>query len=248
MLAKEEAEGKITSFIKEYFASAGKKKAIVGVSGGIDSALAAALAAKALGKENVIGVFMRSSSTPKEDAEDAYALARFLGIRLVRVDLENALRGFGKLVRGKMEKANLSARMRMAILYLLAARHDGLVVGTGDKSELLLGYFTKYGDGAADILPLGGLYKTQVRELAASIGIPRRILQKPSSPALWKGQTAEAELGFTYAQADAVLMAIEKGEKRSVLERRFGKRLVSAVVSRVEKNNHKRLPPPICSV
>jgi len=242
------AEKKILQFIRSCFVSSKRKVAIVGLSGGLDSAVTIALCCRALGPRRVLAAILPLPSTPRQDVQDAILLARKLGVKTEKLGIGRIVSSFGRYALGRLERANVSARVRMAILYSLASRHNGLVVGTGDKSELLLGYFTKYGDGAADILPLGGLYKTQVRELAASMGIPRRILQKPSSPALWKGQTAEAELGFAYRQADAVLMAIERGEKRGKLEKKFGKRLVSAVVLRVEKSRHKRLPPPICSL
>ncbi|MCX8194786.1 MAG: NAD+ synthase [Candidatus Micrarchaeota archaeon] len=243
-----DAKRKIVFFIQRYFAAAGKRAAIVGVSGGLDSAVALFLSAQAIGSRNVIAVALPSSATPQRDLKDARLLAKRLKVKLIEMDIEPIVEAFGQLAMPKLSRANIAARVRMAILYSLAQRHNGLVVGTGDKSELMLGYFTKYGDGAADLFPLGGLYKTEVRALARMIGVPKGILQKPPSPALWKGQTAEGELGFSYQEADGVLKAIEKGEKKSEVERKFGKRLVRAILIRMEKNRHKLLPAPVCQL
>ena len=134
----------------------------------------------------------------------------------------------------------------MSILYSIAQKENGLVVGTGDKSEFMLGYFTKHGDGGADLFPIGGLYKTEVRELAAYLGVPEGIISKPSSPALWAGQTAEKELGFTYEIADAILAGIEKKQSRTSLSKKFGKKAVDAIFRRMAQNRHKLAPAPIC--
>jgi NAD+ synthase len=173
-------------------------------------------------------------------------VARELRIKTIQIPIGPVLRSFGKLSAGRLSRANLSARVRMAMLYSLARDRKGLVVGTGDKSEFLLGYFTKYGDGGADLFPTGGIYKTDVRLLASHLGIPGEIISKPSSPALWAGHTAEGELGFSYETADGILRAVEKGAKKKELFRRFAKRDVLSVLSRMEKNRHKLLPAPVC--
>lgn len=237
---------KVVSFIGKYFKQAGKKTAVVGVSGGLDSAVTLALCCRALGKKNVIAVLLPSSSNSKKDRKDAKRLAKKLGVKTVHSDIEPALYTFGWLSENRIGRANLSARIRMAVLYSLAHKYEGLVVGTGNKSELMLGYFTKHGDGGADLFPLGGLYKTEVKQLAARIGIPKRILSKPPSPALWKGQTAEGELGFSYEEADKVLRAIEKRTPLPVLRRKFGKKQADAICQRMRENRHKRLPAPVC--
>ncbi|MEM4633877.1 MAG: NAD+ synthase [Candidatus Anstonellaceae archaeon] len=245
-MQQNEIAKKAESFIREFFDEAGKRTAVVGVSGGVDSAVVLALCCRALGGKRVLAALLPSSATPKKDLQDAEALAHQFKARKFLFNISPVVRSFGKLASSRLSRANLSARVRMASLYALAQRENGLVVGTGDKSEILLGYFTKYGDGAADLFPIGSLYKTQVMELAKYLGIPQNIIQKPPSPSLWKGQTAQSELGFSYFVADRILEGIEKGEKRELLEKRFGKKAVAAVISMVEKNRHKRLPAPIC--
>ncbi len=244
----DKAERKIVKFIGRYFESSGKRTAIVGLSGGLDSAATLALCVKALGKKNVLAVLLPSSSTPADDLGDASDLASQLGVRVAKIEIEPVISPFRELAADRLSRANVSARVRMIILYSLAQKQGGLVVGTGDKSEFLLGYFTKYGDGGADLFPIGGLYKTEVRQLARALGVPARIVNKPPSPALWLGQTAEAELGFSYEAADKVLSAIEKGATKKKLVRKFGKELAASVLSRIEKNRHKSIPAPVCRV
>lgn len=241
-------EAKITKFIRSYFSGSGKRVAIVGLSGGLDSAVVLALCARALGKGNVVAAMMPSKSTPVQDMEDAASLAKMLGVKAVSFQIEPVLRAYGSLAGGRMARANLSARARMAALYAIAGAQNGLVVGTGDRSEFLLGYFTKHGDGGADIFPIAGLYKTEVRELALRLGIPAAIVNKPSSPALWKGQTAEAEFGFSYETADGILKGVGSGVQRSVLEKKFGKKAVVAVLKRMKQNRHKSIPAPVCRI
>lgn len=243
-----QAEKRIIEFIRGYFRSAGKRTAIVGLSGGLDSAATLALCVKALGKKRVLAAILPSASTPADDLGDASDLASKLGVRVVEFELEPVISSFRELASGNLARANVSARVRMIILYSLASRENGLVIGTSDKSELLLGYFTKHGDGGADLLPIGGLYKTDVRKLALALGVPERIASKPPSPALWLGQTAEGELGFSYEVADKILAAIEKGAQKKQLEGKFGKKLVASVLSRIEKNRHKSLPAPFCRI
>ncbi len=242
------AEKKIISFISSYFKSCGKKTAIVGLSGGLDSAATLALCVRALGKKNVLASLLPSSSTPARDILDARLLAKKFGVKTVSAPIGQILGSFGSFTSSKLSSANLSARIRMAILYSLAQKQNGLVVGTGDKSEFMLGYFTKHGDGGADLFPLADLYKTEVRKLAISLGVPSAMANKPPSPALWKGQTAEAELGFSYEAADEILRAIESGQPRTSMEKKFGKKTVSAILTRMEKNRHKLLPAPVCRI
>ncbi|MEM2137669.1 MAG: NAD+ synthase [Candidatus Anstonellaceae archaeon] len=241
-------EKKIIRFIRNYFSSSKKRTAVIGLSGGLDSAATLALCCKALGSKRVLAVLLPSPSTPARDISDAKLLAKKFKVKAKTIPIGPILASFGSLSADKLSRANTSARVRMAILYSLAAKNDGLVVGTGDKSEFMLGYFTKYGDGGADLFPIGGLYKTEVRELAMQMGVPPSVAKKPPSPALWAGQTAENELGFSYEVADDILRGIEKGEKRNGLENKYGKKTVAAVLERMEKNRHKLLPAPVCNI
>lgn len=239
-------EGKIVEFLGAYFRKSGKKTAVVGLSGGLDSAVTLALCCRALGRRNVVAVFLPSRHTPAQDMKDARALARKMGTRSASFDIEPVLRAYRWVTHERIGRANISARARMAVLYELARRENGLVVGTGDKSEFILGYFTKHGDGGADLFPIGGLYKTEVRRLAHHLGVPAGIADKPSSPNLWKSHTAEGELGFSYEVADAVLSAIEFGSSKERLEQRFGKKLVGKIMRRIKENAHKSAPAPVC--
>lgn len=234
---------RIAAWIAASVQEAGKKGAVVGLSGGVDSAVTAALCKRALG-DNVIAAIMPCES-PKKDEEDALMVAARLGIHTVTVHLEKP---FLALVAALSQaegvaRANLKPRLRMAVLYYLANVHSYLVAGTGNKSELMLGYFTKYGDGGVDILPLGGLYKAEVVKLAHELGLPEQIINKPPSAGLWQGQTDEAELGLSYAQIDRVLEAMRTGETGGI---------EPAVLRRVQElaqtSRHKRNMPPIFEV
>ena len=242
------ARRKILRFIRDCFRSSGKKTAVVGLSGGLDSAATLSLCVRALGRKNTLAVLLPSASTPADDLADAEDLCSKLGIRMVKFEIEPIISAFRELSSSNLLRANLSARVRMAILYSLAQRKNGLVAGTGDKSEFLLGYFTKHGDGGADLFPIGGLYKTEVRELGRLLGLPQAVLRKPPSPALWLGQTAEEELGFSYQEADAILKAIGKGAKRSALVKKFDKKTVEKILLRMKANRHKLLPAPVCKI
>ena len=247
------AEKIIMDFIKDEFKRAGKKKAIIGVSGGVDSATTLALTAKALGPENVHAMILPSKATPNEDIEDAKQLLELLDIRsweLIVIDpiVEQYERMLGPL--SKIAKGNTMARIRMTMLYA-RAYSNGLVVGTGDKSELLLGYFTKYGDGGVDLLPIGDLYKTWVRELARHLELPSKIVKKPSSPRLWPGHLAESELGISYERADSILYAlVDEGMKPDeIIEKGIGSEEEVNRVLRLFKNNlHKLVPPPLAKI
>lgn len=249
------AESRIIAFLRHYFKKTGAKKAIIGVSGGIDSSVVLALAVKALGKERVIAVLMPYEGiTPEQDIRDAKELISMLDVNYVEISINGVVKIFeNKLVgRGinlsKVARGNILARVRMVLLYAIANSEEGLVMGSSDKSELLLGYFTKYGDGGVDLLPIGDLYKTQVRLLGRHLGIPEKIVNKPSSPSLWKNHMAEEELGARYEVIDPILYALVdlKISPDRILEiEGIPKDLAKEVISRVFMNEHKRSFPII---
>jgi NAD+ synthase len=233
----------ISEWIKERVEEARAEGVILGLSGGVDSSLTVALAKKALG-DKVLGLLMPCHSDPT-DLEHARRVATKFGIETQYVDLGPVFdRLMASLPRGSdMAVANLKPRLRMATLYYFANSRNYLVAGTGNKSELTAGYFTKYGDGGADLLPLGDLLKSQVRELARELGVPEVIITKPPSAGLWAGQTDEEEMGITYDELDRTIAAIEKGDTsgcdEATLERVKAMRAAS---------EHKRQPIPICKI
>jgi len=247
-------EKRIIEFIRDYFEKIGVNRAVVGVSGGVDSTVTAFLTVRALGSDKVTALIMPDSKvTPPQDLEDAIKIAEILGVKKYRVDIAGILEGYRKSVpffqaNNRIALGNLRARIRMTLLYYYANANNAIVIGTGDKSELLIGYFTKYGDGGVDILPIGDLYKTQVRQLALHLGVPREIAEKPSSPALWPGQTAEGELGMSYSEVDLVLYSFfDRKIEASKIPQVTGVEewKVKAILERVSKTSHKRSMPPI---
>ena len=246
----ESVEKQIRDFIR---VEAKDRGAVIGLSGGVDSAAAAALSVRALGKEKVLALIMpEAGSSVAADEEDAMSLVHQLGIAHRKVEITDATKTIIDAIGTKgtnIVEGNLKARVRMGVLYYFANLENRLVVGSGDKSELSVGYFTKYGDGGVDILPIGGLYKTQVRELARHLGIPPNIAQKESSPRLWPAQTAEEELGLDYGYLDCILhLYIDHSYDRERVINDLGEdsRLtVDKVIAMVKKNAHKMKPPPM---
>jgi NAD+ synthase len=236
--------------IKDLVRNSGKKGVVVGLSGGIDSTVVAKLSADALGKDKVLCVIMPIGDIDHKVAKEAVALARSLKLRHEVIDLSGP---FGVMVdrlgceKDKARKGNLKARLRMLTLYERAARDELLVLGTGNKSELLVGYFTKYGDGGSDFLPIGDLYKTQVRALAAHIGIPEKVIKKVPTAGLWKGQTDEGQLGMLYEDLDRVLFGIEHKMSDEAIAEGTGKPVpeVARIRALVKRNRHKRALPRI---
>lgn len=209
----QETVNKIVKFIKETVENSKANGVVIGLSGGIDSSVTAVLCVKALGKENCLGIIMPTSFTPKEDVEDAEVLAQQLEIKVERINIDALSEVFLKTLKVDLEKhkipaANIRARIRMIILYYYANIENKLVVGTSDKSERLIGYFTKYGDGGVDFMPIAHLYKTQVRELGAYLGLPSKIVNKPSSPQLYPGHKVIDELPLDYNELDKVLVGL----------------------------------------
>ena len=264
-----DAERKIESFIKDIIDSAGAQGVIVGLSGGIDSALAAALCARALGREKVLGLFCYESErvpdlSANTDFSDVCGLVGDLGIELLIIDMSPVLKAAGTVIGhahaidGKavriscpetdLCKGNLRARMRMSVLYYYANRLNFLVAGTANRTELLTGYYTKYGDGGVDINPVGDLYKTEVRQLARQLGIPKAILEKTPSAGFWEGQSDEADLGISYGDLDKFLrLAVDENKDRETVLRETGMdgELYASLTARLRSGAHKRSMPPI---
>jgi NAD+ synthase len=239
----EQIADRISGWISDRTREAGARGVVVGLSGGLDSAVVLALAQRGIGP-NVLGVMMPCESC-EEDIRDALEVAGSLGVATATVHLGEVYRRLLDAVPSgsEMAKANLKARLRMATLYFYANTLNYLVAGTGNRSELAVGYFTKYGDGAADILPIGGLLKRQVRELAAHLGLPHKIIDKPPSAGLWPGQTDEGELGISYEALDEIVDAIESGR-----EPLAPADVVAKVQARMDSSLHKRACPPVCEV
>ena len=204
----------IENWIRDYINLSGAKKVVVGLSGGIDSAVTAALCTNAIGKNNVFAFGLPCESNP-QDLNDAKLVASTLGIQFEIIELTSIYAQFVKSVdipTNKIAKANLKPRLRMMTLYFLAqSKEKSLVAGTGNRAELQIGYFTKYGDGGVDFEPLGMLYKCEVRKLAKILEIPEKIITKPPSPGLWMGQTDEGEIGITYDIIDEILYRLDYG-------------------------------------
>lgn len=233
---------RIAAWLQDYAAQAGAQGYVVGLSGGIDSACTAALCQKAMG-ERVLGVLMPCHSAP-QDAEMARLVAERFGLETITVDLSAAYDALAASLPADMPdlaRANVKPRLRMTTLYALAQTRDYLVAGTGNKSELLIGYFTKYGDGGVDVEPLGSLYKWQVRELARELSVPQPVIERPPTAGLWAGQTDEGEMGITYEELDAALAAIEAGQTEGV-----DPALLEKVQGMIAASEHKRAAPPVC--
>jgi|SRR6187401_2457143 len=237
---------KITSFISGQVKSRKKNGVVIGLSGGIDSSVCTVLACRALGNKGIIGLSMPEKDlTPKINLQNARSLAKKLKIRYKEINIERGKRILlNKSPRDKLAGGNFSARLRMALLYYYAATNNLLVLGTADKSELMIGYFTKFGDEGADIFPIGELYKSQVRLLGKELQIPEQILQQPSSPGFWKGQLAEKEIGLPYNEIDRIL---ESYLKKNLNRCEFGKRKIKLVTDMIRKNRHKKDEIPICN-
>lgn len=234
----------IATWLREYAARAGARGYIVGLSGGIDSACVAALCQRAVG-ENVTALWLPCYSAD-EDAAMSRLVAQALGLRCATVDLGPAYDALvGALPPGTSDlaKANLKPRLRMAAWYALAQTQGYLVAGGGNKTEIRVGYFTKYGDAGVDVLPLGDLFKWQVRTLAHELGLPQPVIDRPPSAGLWPGQTDESEMGVSYEQLDAALAAIEAGQTEAIEPA-----LLHRVQRMTSSTDHKRALPPVFQV
>jgi NAD+ synthase len=230
----------VSSWIKEQVVKAGAKGIVLGLSGGIDSAVVAALARRALGPD-VLGLLLPCHSH-RQDTEDALTVAGHLGLETVTVDLTPAFDLLLTLLpsAGTMVAANLKPRLRMITLYHFAGLKKYLVAGTGNKSEIAVGYFTKYGDGGADLLPLGDMLKSEVWAMAAQLGLPEAIIKKPPSAGLLPGQTDEGELNISYAELDQALKAIADRRNETIPPG-----LRQRVEQLMKISEHKRMPVPV---
>ena len=238
----EQLAEKLILWIRDKVLAAGCKGVVVGISGGLDSSVLAVLCHRAF-PQNMFGVLMPCHSS-QEDGEHARAVASKFTIPTKTVILDTAFDALLKALPdnsvdagvSRLAEANLKARLRMLTLYYFANHLKYMVVGSGNKSELSVGYFTKYGDGGVDILPLGSLVKRQVKELGSFLSIPQEIIDKPPSAGLWQGQTDEGELGLSYDELDRYLIA---GEASNELRER--------IEAMIAASDHKRLPPPVAS-
>ncbi|MGH8103278.1 MAG: NAD+ synthase [bacterium] len=247
----------IVQSIRTRVEKSGAGGGIVALSGGIDSSLVSILAHSALGKCLTLIFMPEDEVTPRKDAADARKLAKKLGRPLIEFPIKPAVDLFRRRIadlnhsRNRLALANIKPRVRMIINYVYANLEDRLVIGTSNKSELLLGYGTKFGDMAADLYPIGDLYKTQVWQLAEFVKIPTAIIQKAPSPQLWKGQTTEGELGRTYRDIDRILFALvdmEYSVRQSAEILALPEKAVDDVYRRVIRNEHKRKSPTISRV
>ncbi len=244
-------EEKILNFIKKVVDEAKANGVVVGLSGGIDSSTTAFLCVKALGKDRVLGLIMPERDTKKEDIEHAKKVAEMLGIKYIVADITDVLKAFGAggyvptKEFDKIADGNLKARVRMCILYYYANKYNLLVAGTANKSEIYVGYGTKYGDLGCDFMPIAHLFKTEVRELAKKLGVPKEIIEKPPSAGLWEGQTDEEELGVSYEMLDKILKLYEEGKdvEEIAKELKISKEIVERVFNLIKKNEHKRRLP-----
>jgi NAD+ synthase len=231
--------GRIVNWLLQQLQDSKTSGFILGLSGGLDSSVCAALILRAT--KNCLGLIIPIESKTG-DVEDASSFAAELGMQTAHLDLTSVYASMTKLLptQDKVAYGNIKARLRMIVLYYYANLNNYLVCGTGNKTELMLGYFTKYGDGACDILPLGDLYKHEVRQIAETLKIPKAIIEKTPSAGLWRGQTDEGEIGFPYDQIDKTLAEIDLGKISGICAEKLHKM--------IEKNVHKRRLPRICDL
>jgi NAD+ synthase len=244
------AEETIHQFLRHHTGGSRPSGAVVGLSGGIDSALVARLACDALGPQRVVAVLLPDAGYPSTLRDETRAYAESLGaaVREIPIDsIEAAIRPWLPQADDIVALGNVKARIRMILLYAVARASGFLVAGTGNKSEILLGYFTKHGDGGVDLLPIGDLYKTEVRELADRLELPPAIRDRTPTAGLWEGQTDEGELGVPYEQIDRILCGIEQLRTPAEIHTltNIPTEVIARIVHRVEENRHKRRPPPI---
>lgn len=246
---------KLIKFIRAVLKQQGFQKVILALSGGVDSSTVLALAVRALGKNNVLAAILPFGKLNKEETKAALLTAKLFKIpkkNIFLMDIEPIVDSFLKLSfrSSKIRKGNIIARVRMILLYDLAKKNKALVCGTENRSEYLLGYYTRFGDEAADLEPLRNVYKTNVKQMAKNLGIPQKIINRPPSAGLWQGQTDEKELGFSYQEADPILyLHFNKNYSwKKIVQLGFKKRLVEKVKKRVQENEFKKKVPYLAEV
>ncbi len=250
---KDGTEQIIEKFLAEKLRKFGAQGFVLGVSGGIDSAVCLRLCVRAVGKGKVLALLLPEKDSPRKDLADSKELCDLEGVKYKVVDITGPIEAYKKAIKGPIDRkslANIKARCRMVVLYHHANTDWRLVVGTSNKSELLIGYFTKFGDGGADLEPIGDLYKTEVRQLARELGLPDKITRKVPSAGLWKGQTDEGEIGISYERLDAILLGIELGlDEKKIAERaETGIREVRRIAKMVRLSSHKRKFQPAAKI
>lgn len=242
----------LVGFLRTEITRAGFSHAVVALSGGLDSSLSCLLAAEALGPENVLAIRMPFRTSPPDSMEHAQQVIEMSGVKELTLPITEMVDAYLDKVphADRVRRGNVMARMRMIVLYDQSAAFQGLVVGTGNKTEILLGYTTLYGDSACALNPLGDLYKTQVRQLAAAMGVPEAIIKKAPSADLWAGQTDEGELGFTYEQVDRLLYLLvdERYSPEACLDAGFDREFIDHVLERIRQTQFKRVLPPIAKL
>jgi len=238
---------RITSFIRSELDRAGLDKVVVGLSGGLDSTVVAFLCTRAVGKDNVLGLVMPYRTSSLENTSDAKHVAELLGVRCETIDITPAADALREMLApdDRIRTGNILARTRMIVLYDRSAAHRALVAGTGNRTEVMLGYTTLHGDSACGFRPIVHLYKCQVRQLGAHLRVPERILTKPPSADLWKGQTDEGELGFSYDDADWLLFnMLDRGRSEGRLEAMgFERDFIARIRALVAGSEFKRRMP-----
>lgn len=246
----EETAQTLTTFLVDAFNSASFSKAVIALSGGVDSSTSTALAVRALGKEKVFPVFLPYGIRNTQCTNDAWIVTEILGVpeeNVSEVDIASFVDPLLALDQSmdKVRRGNIMARVRMIVLFDQAKKRNALVVGTENKTEHLLGYFTRFGDEASDIEPLRNLYKTHVYQLATYLGVPEVILTKKPTAGLWEGQTDEGEFGFTYKEADEILWLFhdENISEEDIVTKGFDRNVVMRVISRANQNAYKHHLP-----
>jgi NAD+ synthase len=242
----------LVRFIRDELGRCGCDRAILGLSGGLDSAVCAVLAARALGPRNVLGLIMPYGKAFPQDVRDAREVARRLGIRRETIDIAPQIDAYfaAHPTADRVRRGNKMARERMSVLYDRSAAGGGLVVGTSNKTELLIGYGTIYGDMACAVNPMGDLYKTQVRQLAAHLRVPAAIRAKAPTAGLWPGQTDEGEIGLSYEELDEILYGLVEGrmDRKALVAAGHKPAAVDRVLRKVRGSEFKRHLPPIAKL